>query len=54
MLVLLQVRSSGPISPQDYIQELSKLDLSEELLQCLQSLRVSLTGGLLRYEYFLK
>jgi len=43
------VRSSGPISPQDYIQELSKLDLSEELLQCLQSLRVSLTGGLLSW-----
>ena len=53
MFFILQSRSTGFDSPDDYIRELSKLDLSEELLQCLQSLRVSLTGGLLRSKTFL-
>eukprot|EP00795_Rhopilema_esculentum_P000332 gene332-9991_t len=42
-------RSSGLVSTADYIRELSKLEHGEDLLQCLQSLRVSLTGGLLSW-----
>eukprot|EP00794_Sanderia_malayensis_P007389 gene7389-8209_t len=40
---------SGLVSPDDYIREIPRFENLEGLLQCLQSLRVTLTGGLLSW-----
>ena len=49
-LHLKKTSHAGPTSPDDYIKELNKSDMSpEHLLKTLQSVRVSLTGRPLRY-----
>lgn len=48
-LHLKKTSHAGPTSPDDYIKELNKSDMSpEHLLKTLQSVRVSLTGRPLR------